>query len=110
MSQVIKVEDNWEGVPGGNEHRTVGPVRAWCYNDAEWCYPVWGKGSMLCHCCDQTTIPQKWRGDNVSTVLAEIREQVMALERVTTHTGATHDDVLVTVWLDEVLAILDGDD
>lgn len=21
------------------EHRTVGPHRAWCYNDTEWCYP-----------------------------------------------------------------------
>jgi hypothetical protein len=22
-----------------DEHRTVGPHRAWCFDDAEWCYP-----------------------------------------------------------------------
>lgn len=22
------------------EHRTVGPHRAWCFDDVEWCYPT----------------------------------------------------------------------
>jgi hypothetical protein len=30
---------NWTGVEGSTEHRTVGPHRAWCYQDGEWCYP-----------------------------------------------------------------------
>ena len=38
-------DPNWEGA-GGNEHRTVGPHRAWCYDDHEWCYP-----DDWCDCC-----------------------------------------------------------
>lgn len=68
-------EPNWLGI-SGNEHRTVGPVRAWCYTDSEWCYS--GSPLLYCHCCDQTQIPQRWQGHNVSTVLDDIREQVLA--------------------------------
>jgi hypothetical protein len=40
--------DNWEGVEGATEHRTVGSSRAWCYQDGEWCY----QGDLYyCDCC-----------------------------------------------------------
>ena len=42
---------NWEGVPGAPEHRTVGPHRAWCFNDSEWCYP---DQDLMCPCCHGT--------------------------------------------------------
>lgn len=34
-------EKNFEGYEERRcgEHRTVGPHRAWCFNDTEWCYP-----------------------------------------------------------------------
>ena len=56
---------NWEGLPGGNEHRTVGPHRAWCHTCASWCY---SETTMLCHCCDQMNVPARWRGDNVTKI------------------------------------------
>lgn len=33
--------DDFEGHAGREcgEHRTVGPVRAWCFECGEWCYP-----------------------------------------------------------------------
>jgi hypothetical protein len=40
--------ENWKGVEGATEHRTVGSHRAWCYQDGEWC------GSSQhgwCDCC-----------------------------------------------------------
>lgn len=67
---------NWEGVPGGTEHRTVGPHRAWCYQDATWCYE-----KALCPCCDQTGLPDRWRGLNVGDVLDELREAVDGLRQ-----------------------------
>ncbi len=34
-------EPNWEGRDEREcgDHRTVGPHRAWCFDDHEWCYP-----------------------------------------------------------------------
>ena len=37
---------NFEGIVGASEHRTVGPRRAYCYDDHCWCYP-----DDLCDCC-----------------------------------------------------------
>lgn len=34
------------GHGGANEHRTCGPIRAWCYDDSEWCY-----ANEPCTCC-----------------------------------------------------------
>lgn len=32
-----------------NEHRSVGPVRAWCFDCGEWCYnPDFGEGCKGC--------------------------------------------------------------
>jgi hypothetical protein len=48
---------NWTGVTGSTEHRTVGPHRAWCYQDGEWCYPPsgeWGVDDEGCDCCMET--------------------------------------------------------
>jgi hypothetical protein len=42
-------DKNWEGVKGAAEHRTVGPHRAWCHDDQEWCYP-----GEKCDCCMDT--------------------------------------------------------
>jgi hypothetical protein len=60
---------DWEGLPDTSEHRTVGPHRAWCHADTEWCYP-----EDLCWCCDQTKVPDRWRGEHVGAVLLEIRQ------------------------------------
>ena len=48
---------NWEGVGGATKHRTVGPHRAWCYQDGEWCYPMRAEYSLAsewCDCCYET--------------------------------------------------------
>lgn len=74
---------NWEGLPGSTEHRTVGPVRAWCYQDAEWCYPDYegeGDHSMLCPCCDQLTVPTQWKGYHPGYILDALYEKVLALQ------------------------------
>lgn len=65
-------EPNWEGVGGRGEHRTTG-VRAWCYLDSEWC---WSYREGWCTCCDDTAVPERWRGENVGVVLADLRRQV----------------------------------
>ena len=44
--QMLRDAQNFVGVEGAAEHRTVGPHRAWCHQDAEWCYP-----DDLCDCC-----------------------------------------------------------
>jgi hypothetical protein len=66
--------DNWYGI-SGNEHRTVGPARAWCHTDYEWCY---SNPMLYCHCCDQIRLPERWQGAHVSAVLDDIRAQVEA--------------------------------
>jgi len=41
--------ENWEGVEAATaEHRTVGPHRAWCLDENEWCYP---SDEGMCDCC-----------------------------------------------------------
>jgi len=47
----VSDDPNWEGVPDAPEHRTVGPHRAWCFNDSEWCYP---EQDLMCDCCHGT--------------------------------------------------------
>jgi hypothetical protein len=45
--------ENWTGIEGSTEHRTVGG-RAWCYQDNEWCYPQKPTSPMSlehCDCC-----------------------------------------------------------
>lgn len=41
MSPVYDTAGNFEGHEPRecNEHRTVGPHRAWCFDCVEWCYP-----------------------------------------------------------------------
>ena len=41
--------DNWEGVDGALEHRTLGE-RAWCLDDRTYCYPT-----AFCPCCFQAS-------------------------------------------------------
>lgn len=69
---------NWEGAGGRSEHRTVGSHRAWCYDCREWCYP-----DELCKCCDDTRVPDKWRGEKVGAVLADLRRQIDAERQAT---------------------------
>ncbi|MDF1596970.1 MAG: hypothetical protein P1T08_12900 [Acidimicrobiia bacterium] len=56
---------NFEGVEGSFEHRTVGPHRARCLTDSEWCYP-----DDLCDCCRETLGYRKvWVGaDDEATI------------------------------------------
>lgn len=94
------LESNWEGLPAATEHRTVGG-RAWCYQDREWCYP---ESDMHCRCCDDTLLPERWKGMNGAAILADLREQVQA------HAEATddmHGEYLAA--LDWVLTLLGGD-
>lgn len=92
-------EPNWEGLPDTSEHRTVGSHRAWCFSDGEWCYP-----DDLCWCCDQTQVPDQWRGEHVGTVLRELGKQVQALR----HDGLSAKNSRV-VLKREVLALLGSD-
>jgi hypothetical protein len=46
QSTEATMSENWTGVEGSTEHRTVGSHRAWCYQDNEWCYP-----NIWCDCC-----------------------------------------------------------
>jgi hypothetical protein len=69
------MDENWEGLPGSNDHRTVG-TRAWCYVDAEWCYP---EPSLHCLCCDALLLPDRWRGWHGAAILADAIEGVHQL-------------------------------
>lgn len=40
---------SFHGGSGPSEHRTCGPIRAWCYDCREWCYAR--GGDMFCECC-----------------------------------------------------------
>lgn len=49
--------DNFLGFAGSTgEHRTVGPHRAWCHDDREWCYP-----SAPCPSCVPLIYPEDLR-------------------------------------------------
>ena len=89
---------NWEGLPSSSEHRTVGPHRAWCFQDSEWCYP-----DSLCPCCDQVRLPERWQGLNVGDVLEELRAKVEALPWIVS-TGPDEEFVFKA----DVLALIDG--
>ena len=91
-------EPDWEGLPDTGEHRTVGPHRAWCHADSEWCYP-----QDLCWCCDQTEVPDAWKGAHVASVLGDLIVKVRAL----THDGLPAAQSQV-VLKREVLALIEG--
>ena len=66
--ETTETEPNWEGLPGSpSEHRTVGPVRAFCLIDSEWCYE-----HALCPCCDQVKVPKRWREFHPAELLHEL--------------------------------------
>lgn len=71
-------EPNWEGLVGSTEHRTVGPVRAWCFQDAEWCYE-----NALCPCCDALNVPKRWRGLHPAELLEELTKEIESLHAPT---------------------------
>lgn len=100
-------DPDWEGLPDTTEHRTVGPHRAWCYQDAEWCYP-----DALCWCCDQIRVPKQWRDEKIGDILAELRQRIEALpvlqvdvERIPHEAPRWRDAVL----LDDVLGLFAAD-
>jgi Sigma-70, region 4 len=92
-------EKNWEGLPNSTEHRTVGSHRAWCYADAEWCYP-----GTLCLCCDQLGVPLAWRGDHAGWVLLELRRLVTGLK----DQAIARNDDGQTEAFSAVLELIDG--
>lgn len=65
---------DWVGVNNDPETHRVGINRAWCFQDAEWCYR-----HDLCPCCDQRRIPKRWQGMNVGDVLEELQAEVTEL-------------------------------
>jgi hypothetical protein len=65
---------------------------------------------MLCQCCDQTLVPDKFKGYYAGAVLTDLRDQVQELRRERPYYG--HDSWITTdaynEALDDVLALLDG--
>ena len=63
-------EENWEGFKERecSDHRTVGPHRAWCHDDHEWCYP-----SSFCRGCELPAL--RAERDSLVAQLVEIQER-----------------------------------
>lgn len=40
---------SFHGSGGSGEHRSCGPVRAWCHDCSEWCYAP--RYELPCQCC-----------------------------------------------------------
>lgn len=96
-----KEAPNWVGAGGRGEHRTVGSHRAWCYLCSEWC---WSYKEGCCQCCDDEHVPPRWRGENVGSVVADIRRQVEAMEDVMGRPTEAGDCL---IWASAVLNLLD---
>lgn len=92
---------NWEGADGASEHRTVGPHRAWCHGDHEWCYP-----EDRCPCCQEAAERLREQIINIDPALmdwvgyGEFADRIMALAPLGEPTstwptgGVTGDPVL----------------
>ena len=99
---------NWEGSGGSVDHRTVGPHRAWCGVDSEWCSPA-----FLCRCCDVTRVPDQWKGMYAGEVLADLRARVQALPVLLVDAQqepGRPSHMEHAVLLSDVLALLKEDD
>ncbi len=84
-------EPCFQGWTGSDcEHRTVGSHRAWCYDCAEWCYPV---GDAACARCREAVARGMVAGETETQKLDDIRTRWFHADFSELSWLQAHDDV-----------------